>query len=86
MVEVFGATKALSPACDALSPGTGAQSLVPALEVVHAGAEEQGQGGAEEEMVEVARGFFNDPVPLFGVDHGAATLFQHPTAAGVHHQ
>ena len=33
-----------------------------------------------------ARGHLDDPGPLFLVDHGAAVIFQHAAASGVHHQ
>jgi hypothetical protein len=67
-------------------PDAAAQPLRPGLEVVHALAEQQGERGAEEQVVEAAGGLLLDQAPFVRVHHRAALLFEDPAAAGVHHQ
>src|SRR6202012_1687181 len=77
VVEVDGAAELLGEAGDALALGTVAGALVPGLEAVEPGGEEPGDGGGDQQVVEVALGLVDDPGPLLVVDHAARALGEH---------
>src|SRR4029079_5683712 len=85
VLEVHGAPDALGDTRRGAAPRPLAHRLVPGLHEVHAAAEERGQRGAEEEMVERPARPALDPVPLLGVDHVAGPGAQPPAGARVHH-
>ena len=69
------------------APGALADRLVPGLEVVHPGREQQRQRRADQEVVAVAGGVLLDPAPLVLVDHAALAGVEHAPGARVdHHQ
>src|SRR5215216_4705131 len=67
------------------APNALADGFVPRLEVVQAGHQEDREGGAEEEVVEISYRLVFDPGPLLGVEHGAMVFREHPSGARVHH-
>ena len=71
-----------------LAPGAVADRLVPRLQVVQGGCEQQRERRAEQQVVEVALGVVLEPLPLVGVEHRALLgRVEHPPGARVdHHQ
>src|SRR3954447_20264432 len=67
VVEVDLAPQLLTGPGDGPAPGTVAEPLVPGLEPVEGGGEEPGDGGRDEQVVEVAARAVDDPLPLFVV-------------------
>src|SRR5215211_3988789 len=78
------ADRLADPGCRA-APGSCADGLVRGLQMMKTRAQEEGERGAEEEVIEVARGFLHDPGPLLFVEHGAVAFLQNPTCSRVHH-
>ena len=65
------------------APGPVADALAPGLEVMEAGGEQEGDGRPEDQVVEVALGVLEDPVPLLVVDDLALARVEHPSGARV---
>lgn len=57
------------------APGAPADGFVPGFQMVQAGGQEDREGGAEEEVVEVSGRLALDPGPLLAVEHGAVSFF-----------
>src|SRR5215211_3451076 len=67
------------------APRSCADGLARGLQVVQPRAKDEGERGAEEEVIEVARGFLDDPGPLLVIEHGAVALLQYAPRSRVHH-
>ena len=81
MVEVDRPPQPLRRPRRPLAVGAVADHLVPGLEPVEAGGEEPRHRGRDQQVVEVALGLGDDPVPLLLVDHPPGALVEHPAGA-----
>ena len=84
VLEVEGAAHLLAPPGHPRPPGPGGHRLVDRLEVVDALRDEERQGRADEQVVDVAAQLPVQPGHLVVVEDRAPVGLQHPGRAGVH--
>ena len=85
MLHVGGPSHLLCGVRGDRPPRAARHGLAPGLGVVHSRAEQPGERGTDQQMVEPACGVLVDPVPLLAVEHRAVVLVEHAARARVDH-
>src|SRR4051794_537606 len=85
MVEVQGAPDPFAQARPGLAPGAVTDSLVPRLEVMQAGRQQERVRGCDQQVVELAVNLLGEPLGLGLVDYRPLPVFERATDARVEH-